>query len=438
MPLRFHRSVSLFPGARLYFSRSGVSVSLGVRGADINLGPRGATLNLGLPGTGLSYRHRLSRPGSPRPLGIATEDTGAVEPPIPRAPEAEASRPLVGEIRSADVAELTSPGLAGLKALINEAAQRRRDLAAALVVHVSARNAAWRELERARKFPLILFRHRSLPRLQERFEAAESTVTERAAEHDGCHIQVDFAFDDVTTQAYSALTAAHASLQRSRCLWDVTSSLAIDRIALRTIASANITRKLVPLGAAHSGIVASRWTGLLFDNANGDPFELYPGFCLVRDRDTRMSTFALIDISQLSVKFTSVRFVEDEPLPSDAAILSYTWLKTNKDGSRDRRFTHNRQIPVVRYGEIVFTSPQGMHEAYMVSNHDAAQAFVAAYLRFQTALSELSRRVEAGAITPDESGGPPSSRRSRLSAMKFHRSRTFLRHMATLLQQPLP
>ena len=122
----------------------------------------------------------------------------------------------------------------------------------------------------------------------------------------------------------------------------------------------------------------------------------------------------------------------------DAAILSYTWLKTNKDGSRDRRFTHNRQIPVVCYGEIVFTSPQGMHEAYMVSNHDAAQAFVAAYLRFQTALSELSRRVEAGAITPDESGGAPGYAAEPTVHYEIPPLPHVLRRMATLLQQPLP
>ena len=50
MPLRFRRSLSLFPGARLNFSKSGMSVSLGRPGATLNVGPRGSSATFGLPG----------------------------------------------------------------------------------------------------------------------------------------------------------------------------------------------------------------------------------------------------------------------------------------------------------------------------------------------------------------------------------------------------
>ena len=55
MSLRFLRRVSVLPGVRLNFSRSGVSTTIGVRGASLTLGGRyGATANLGIPGSGLS------------------------------------------------------------------------------------------------------------------------------------------------------------------------------------------------------------------------------------------------------------------------------------------------------------------------------------------------------------------------------------------------
>ncbi len=41
MGLRFRRSLRLFPGVRLNFSRSGISTTVGVRGASITLGPKG-------------------------------------------------------------------------------------------------------------------------------------------------------------------------------------------------------------------------------------------------------------------------------------------------------------------------------------------------------------------------------------------------------------
>ncbi len=55
---RFHRSLKLIPGVRLNLSKTGASVSLGVRGARLNLGPRGVRTTVGIPGSGLSYIHQ--------------------------------------------------------------------------------------------------------------------------------------------------------------------------------------------------------------------------------------------------------------------------------------------------------------------------------------------------------------------------------------------
>lgn len=54
MGFRFHKSVKLFPGVRLNFSKSGLSTSVGVPGAMLNLGRR-PRITLGVPGSGLSY-----------------------------------------------------------------------------------------------------------------------------------------------------------------------------------------------------------------------------------------------------------------------------------------------------------------------------------------------------------------------------------------------
>lgn len=59
MGFRFSSRMSILPGLKLNFSKSGVSLSAGVRGAHINLGPRGLYGSAGIPGTGLSYRQRL-------------------------------------------------------------------------------------------------------------------------------------------------------------------------------------------------------------------------------------------------------------------------------------------------------------------------------------------------------------------------------------------
>lgn len=55
MGWRFYRRIKIAPGITLNASKSGLSMSFGVRGAKHTIGPRGSRTTLGLPGTGLSY-----------------------------------------------------------------------------------------------------------------------------------------------------------------------------------------------------------------------------------------------------------------------------------------------------------------------------------------------------------------------------------------------
>lgn len=48
---------------------------------------------------------------------------------------------------------------------------------------------------------------------------------------------------------------------------------------------------------------------------------------------------------------------------------------SNKDGSRDKRYTDNYQIPVVQYGELHLSSKSGLNEVYMLSNPEPAFNF---------------------------------------------------------------
>lgn len=52
----FRRSVKVAPGVRANVSKSGVSVSVGVRGARVTRGKNGVTTTVGVPGTGLYHR----------------------------------------------------------------------------------------------------------------------------------------------------------------------------------------------------------------------------------------------------------------------------------------------------------------------------------------------------------------------------------------------
>jgi hypothetical protein len=58
MGFRFYRRIHLAPGIGINLSRSGPSLTLGVRGAHVTVGGRGVTKTVGLPGTGIYYTSR--------------------------------------------------------------------------------------------------------------------------------------------------------------------------------------------------------------------------------------------------------------------------------------------------------------------------------------------------------------------------------------------
>jgi hypothetical protein len=65
--MRFRKIVSIGKIARVNFSKSGASLTLGVPGVSVNIGKSGAYLNTGIPGTGLYNRQKIS--GSSRSSG---------------------------------------------------------------------------------------------------------------------------------------------------------------------------------------------------------------------------------------------------------------------------------------------------------------------------------------------------------------------------------
>ena len=92
MGLRFRKSVRICPGVRLNFSKSGVSTTVGGRGFSVASGSRGTYVNTGIPGTGLSYREKISGGSGTREKGAnqrqSKENIAAYERELERRVEA--------------------------------------------------------------------------------------------------------------------------------------------------------------------------------------------------------------------------------------------------------------------------------------------------------------------------------------------------------------
>jgi hypothetical protein len=118
-------------------------------------------------------------------------------------------------------------------------------------------------------------------------------------------------------------------------------------------------------------------------NANGGEMFIYPAFILYH---LSHEAFALVDIREASIDYNAASFIEEEAVPADAQLIGHTWKKANKDGSPDRRFANNYQIPILAYGDIRITSKSGLNEEYLISDASAAEGFAKAWSTFKATL----------------------------------------------------
>jgi hypothetical protein len=316
-----------------------------------------------------------------------------------------------GEIKSASVGQLTSAALASLKQLINDVAARKAGLQATISALRKQQLHAERKLWLVRLLVVRLLLRSWRRRLEQQLSRTRVELVEAQDALGRCAIDLDFAFDEATFTAFGEFGRAFDELARSSRVWDITAASLTNRFVERTIADHSLNRTAVRLDHGSSDLISTRWTALRFGNANGEDLYIYPGFVLMRERS---GSFALIDVRELRLRVASTNFIEEETVPPpDGIIVGRTWKKANKDGSRDRRFAKNYEIRVMLYGQLFFSSPTGLNEAYMVSNANAAETFSIGLEKYKRALNQLAERdwcnEAAAELSPAASDAPQAN-----------------------------
>jgi hypothetical protein len=94
-----------------------------------------------------------------------------------------------------------------------------------------------------------------------------------------------------------------------------------------------------------------------------------------------------VSYKQLSLSWNTVKFIEEDGVPSDSEVIGYTWRFVNKKGGPDRRFNNNRQIPEVLYQEMNIEGPGNLRKVLQISK-------VADRSGFDNALNCLREHVD--------------------------------------------
>ena len=372
--MRFRRRVKLFPGVTLNFSKTGISTTIGVPGASVNFNKHGIFLNTGIPGTGIYDRKRI---GGKKKSNSSNQNFKDFE-----IPQQEIIPDLRTEVKSTEnIEEITTEGLQELRDTLLSCYQEKNDLKR----EISNAKSSLQTSQILFVISLLFIIGFFIKWFKKNRDDRKEYLSDLEKQLSQCFVNIDIKTDEQIEKTFIQLLKSYKTLLTCEKIWDITSTSRVDKAVTRSAASKAITRKQLKFGFGNLDIIKSKFDALHFENANGGDLYIYPAFIAIVDSDKK---FGLIDIREVKFDFTSQKFLEEEGVPSDTKVIGNTWAKVNKDGSPDRRFKNNYQIPFCLYGNIEIKSSTGLNEAYCFSDHDKAEQFSMTFKAYQKAIGQ--------------------------------------------------
>jgi hypothetical protein len=367
MAWRFRKRIKLIPGVYINFSTSGISTTIGPKGMSFNIGPDGTYLNTGIPGTGLYNRVRITEKQNDHLGPTETKQIGDRLNIL-----LEQSYDGSEQIKSQSINQLTSQGFNNLKQTIITAKKEYDEISSDLINKANQKTIIDTKNNKLQRSIFKFLYKKRIARLINESEELGAEINELNEQLVLSSVELNINNDETFESLFRNVEQAYHLLFSCKKIWDITTTKEINRIQRRTSANSEINRVDSKVSLEHSELIATKRTPLKLHNRNGGDIYFYPGFIIIHEQAL---DFGILDYSELEIEFTTMKFIETDSVPNDTQILNYTWAKENKDGTPDKRFKDNYQIPVTKYGQITFISKTGLMERFLFSNHDYSQLF---------------------------------------------------------------
>jgi len=360
-----------FGPLRFNLSKSGIGVSVGVRGARIATGPRGTYIHLGT--NGIYYRRKIdgsitdAQPTAPRGSG-ASFDSGFVEAANVGDLVESSNKDTLTQINSR-IQQPTCVWIIGISSTILAGA------IASLAFAVLANGSLLPESI----LPILVFLPVVVAGAIWLLGMWVAWVTNQQEKLARTTI-LRYHLNEDAKAKFIAVQNALDALVKSACIWRVVSRTPTWDWKRNAGATSLINRRRIWAGYMPPPFIQTRIRvyGLSFDSVR--LFFLPDQVFVFQNRK-----YGAISYASLQVYASPTRFIEEESVPRDSQIVDYTWRYVRKDGGPDMRFRDNRQIPIALYGYIELSSPTGLDLHFHVSNLSYAQQFAQAlsdYIRY--------------------------------------------------------
>lgn len=290
MAWSYRKRIKIIPCVHLNISKRGISTSIGIKGASLNFSSSGTRLNTSVLGFSNSYK--IS--------GSSSQRTPSQSYPNPQPLYTE----LSDNIFSADLHEITSQNMAGIKESILVSQKQKAELQKDLKKIKKALRFSKTKKIASYIFIYGLVNKTIVPKLNIDIDAQKEALKDTQIVIDNSAVNIDIQFDDPTKRKYERLYNSFKNLSTSHRIWDITGAHFQDRVVARSSAGTLVNRRDAKIGLRSLSFIKSNYEALYFQNINGADLYLYPTFILMYTND---QNFALIGIDELSVIIFNTR-----------------------------------------------------------------------------------------------------------------------------------
>ena len=176
--------------------------------------------------------------------------------------------------------------------------------------------------------------------------------------------------DEESATKYNNRTNTWMSLNQCHKMWQITQQATVSNRKVNAGAGRNISRNGLKFSNKLPYYLKTNVTTVAIP-LKKEKLILLPDKMLI----IRNNNVGVVSYENLHIAVNGTRFIESEGVPRDSQVIDHTWQYVNKNGSPDRRYNNNRQLPICLYAAILVTSSEGLNVEIQCSNVTIAEEF---------------------------------------------------------------
>jgi len=345
---RYRKSINLGGGFRINLSKSGIGYSWGTKGVRVTKTARGTTRKTySIPGTGFSYttetggrKNRAQNQRNNAPFRIQEKKY--------RELKHDSSYDTFKEIESGDVTRFQSTEATSIISSINRtiALNCGGNILMGCIILIIINPA------------LIV-----LPILG---------VVLKVISRTKAVVNLEYSFDAEKEEEYTRRIDAWLILAEGEKEWQITAENHNSNTRVNAGASRSLGRVACSIKNGRPFYIRTNVETVEVKLKKETLIILPDKVFVIRGRKV-----GLVDYKDFNISVSSTNFVESDSVPRDARVVGTTWQFVNQNGTPDRRYINNKELPICLYGTVRLSSASGagINVELMISNVQKAQDF---------------------------------------------------------------